>query len=58
MVGAAVHTEQHVASSALSDLVIEGFGTDVGWHACSAIGVSGVQLGFAMEIESEVQLRN
>ena len=48
------YSEQHVVVNGFSDLVIEVFGRDVGRHARSAIGVSGLPLGFAMEIEGEV----
>ena len=48
------YTEQHVAVNGFSDLVIDVFGPDVGRHARSAIGVPGLPLGFAMEIEGEV----
>lgn len=48
------YSEQHVVVNGFSDLVIEVFGQDVGRHARSAIGVSGLPLGFAMEIEGEV----
>ncbi|MEO3416186.1 RidA family protein [Roseovarius sp. CAU 1744] len=48
------YSEQHVAVNGFSDLVIEIFGQDIGRHARSAIGVSGLPLGFAMEIEGEV----
>ncbi|WP_256372959.1 hypothetical protein [Pseudoruegeria sp. HB172150] len=37
-----------------SDLVFEVFGTAVGRHTRSTIGVAGLPLGFAMEIEGEV----
>ncbi len=50
------YTEQHLVVNGFSDLVIEVFGPDVGRHARSAIGVSGLPLGFAMEIEGEVQI--
>lgn len=46
--------EQHIVVNGFSDLVIDVFGQDVGRHARSAIGVSGLPLGFAMEIEGEV----
>ncbi|WP_109565766.1 RidA family protein [Jannaschia seohaensis] len=52
------YTEQHLVVNGFSDLVIEVFGPDVGRHARSAIGVSGLPLGFAMEIEGEVQIRS
>ena len=48
------YSEQHVVVNGFSDLIIEIFGQDVGRHARSAIGVSGLPLGFAMEIEGEV----
>ncbi|WP_299637422.1 RidA family protein [uncultured Ruegeria sp.] len=48
------YSEQHVVVNGFSDLVIEIFGQDIGRHARSAIGVSGLPLGFAMEIEGEV----
>lgn len=48
------YSEQHIVVNGFSDLIIEVFGKDVGRHARSAIGVSGLPLGFAMEIEGEV----
>lgn len=48
------YTEQHLVVNGFSDLVIDVFGRDVGQHARSAIGVAGLPLGFAMEIEGEV----
>lgn len=48
------YSEQHVVVNGFSDLVIEVFGKEVGRHSRSAIGVSGLPLGFAMEIEGEV----
>ena len=48
------YSEQHVVVNGFSDLIIDVFGQDVGRHARSAIGVSGLPLGFAMEIEGEV----
>ena len=50
------YSEQHLVVNGFSDLVIDVFGTEVGRHARSAIGVSGLPLGFAMEIEGEVQI--
>jgi enamine deaminase RidA (YjgF/YER057c/UK114 family) len=47
-------SEQHVVVNGFSDLIIDVFGADIGRHARSAIGVSGLPLGFAMEIEGEV----
>ncbi len=48
------YSEQHLVLNGFSDLVIEIFGESVGRHARSAIGVAGLPLGFAMEIEGEV----
>ena len=48
------YSEQHVVVNGFSDLIIDVFGQDVGRHARSAIGVSGLPLGFAMEIEGKV----
>ncbi|MCR9108696.1 RidA family protein [Marivita sp. XM-24bin2] len=50
------YTEQHLVVNGFSDLIIAVFGPDIGRHARSAIGVSGLPLGFAMEIEGEVQI--
>ena len=51
------YTEQHLVVNGFSDLLIDVFGPHVGRHARSAIGVPGLPLGFAMEIEGEVQFR-
>ncbi len=50
------YTEQHLVVNGFSDLIVDVFGPDMGRHARSAIGVSGLPLGFAMEIEGEVQV--
>ncbi|PUB18434.1 RidA family protein [Yoonia sediminilitoris] len=50
------YTEQHLVLNGFSDLIIGIFGRDVGRHARSAIGVSALPLGFAMEIEGEVEI--
>lgn len=47
-------TEQHLVVNGFSDLIIDVFGPTIGRHARSAIGVPGLPLGFAMEIEGEV----
>ncbi len=51
------YVEQHLVVNGFSDLVMEVFGPQIGRHARSAIGVSGLPLGFAMEIEGEVLIR-
>jgi enamine deaminase RidA (YjgF/YER057c/UK114 family) len=50
------YSEQHSVINAFSDLIIDVFGDDVGRHARSAIGVAGLTMNFAMEIEAEVLL--
>lgn len=48
------YTEQHLVVNGFSDLIVEVFGPQIGRHARSAIGVAGLPMGFAMEIEGEV----
>ena len=48
------YSEQHLVINGFSDLIIDVFGEDVGRHARSAMGMVGMPLGFAMEIEAEV----
>ena len=50
------YSEQHLVINGFSDLIIEVFGPDVGRHARSAIGVAGLPMNFAIEIEGEVEL--
>mgnify|MGYP001557085328 CR=1 FL=1 len=50
------YTEQHLVLNGFSDLILEVFGADIGRHARSAVGVAGLPLGFAMEIEGDVML--
>lgn len=52
------YSDQHIVINGFSDLIIDVFGHDVGRHARSAIGVSGLPMGFAMEIEGEVLIAN
>jgi len=51
---AAGFTEQHLVLNGFSDLILDVFGPEVGRHARSAIGVSALPMGFAMESEGEV----
>lgn len=46
--------EQHLVANGFSDLILAVFGPETGRHARSAIGVAGLPLGFAMEIEAEL----
>ncbi|MBD8876486.1 Atu1372/SO_1960 family protein [Roseibium polysiphoniae] len=48
------YSEQHLVVNGFSDLINSVFGPDVGRHSRSALGVSGLPFGFAMEIEGEV----
>ena len=48
------YSEQHLVVNGFSDLILEVFGHEIGRHARSAIGVAGLPMGFAMEIEAEV----
>ena len=50
------YAEQHLVINGFSDLIIEVFGPEVGRHARSAIGVAGLPMNFAMEIEGELIL--
>lgn len=49
--------QQHVVIHGFSDLIIDVFGDEVGRHARSAIGVSGLPMNFAIEIEGEALLK-
>ena len=51
------YTEQHLVINGFSDLLIAVFGPEIGRHARSAVGVAGLPLGFAMEIEGELLLK-
>jgi len=46
-------TEQHLVVNGFSDLIIEVFGPEIGRHSRSAVGMVGLPMGFAMEIEGE-----
>lgn len=48
------YSEQHLVVNGFSDLIKDVFGPEAGRHARSAIGVSGLPMGFAIEIEGEV----
>ena len=52
------YDQQHVVINGFSDLIIEVFGADIGRHARSAIGVAGLPMNFAIEIESELLLND
>jgi enamine deaminase RidA (YjgF/YER057c/UK114 family) len=48
------YDQQHIVMNGFSDLIIDVFGAEIGQHARSAIGVSGLPLNFAIEVEAEV----
>lgn len=48
--------EQHLVINGFSDLIIGVFGQGIGNHARSAIGVSGLPMNFAIEIEGELEI--
>jgi len=49
-------SEQHLVINGFSNLIMKVFGAKIGRHARSAIGVAGLPLNFAIEIEGEVLL--
>ena len=51
------YDQHHLVINGCSDLMISVFGGEVGKHARSAIGVSGLPMNFAIEIEGEVLLK-
>ena len=46
--------EQHLVINGFSDLIINIFGLEIGRHSRSAIGVAGLPMNFALEIEGEL----
>jgi enamine deaminase RidA (YjgF/YER057c/UK114 family) len=48
--------EQHLVINGFSDLIIEVFGKQIGKHSRSAIGVAGLPMNFAIEIEGELEI--
>lgn len=48
-------TEQHVVADGATDLLVGTFGDRIGRPARSAVGVAGLPLGFAVEIEAIVE---
>ena len=52
------YDQHHLVINGCSDLMISVFGDEVGKHARSAIGVSGLPMNFAIEIEGEVLLKH
>jgi enamine deaminase RidA (YjgF/YER057c/UK114 family) len=50
--------EQHLVANGATDLLVEVLGDAVGRPARSAIGVAALPLGFAVEIEAVVEVRD
>ena len=48
------YEEQHIVLNGFSSFLIEVFGSDIGSHSRSAIGVAGLPMNLAIEIEGEV----
>lgn len=48
---------QHLVMDGCSDVLMEVFGKDVGYHARSAIGTSTLPLDISVEVEAVVQLK-
>jgi enamine deaminase RidA (YjgF/YER057c/UK114 family) len=58
MVNSAPGFDRHPnAINGYSDLILELYGPEVGDHARSAVGMAGLPLGLAVEIEAEVEIR-
>lgn len=59
MVNAAPDFTKHpVVINGVSDLLIEAFGQEIGCHARSAVGMSSLPGGIAVEVEMIVELKN
>ena len=48
--------EQHLVANGATDLLVRAFGDRIGRPARSAVGVSALPLGFAVEIEAIVEV--
>ena len=58
MVNCAVGFDKpHAVINGFSELILEVFGEQVGQHGRSAVGVAGLPLNFAVEVEAEVMIR-
>ena len=51
------YDEQHIVINGFSELILEVFGSDTGKHSRSAIGVAGLPMNLAIEIEGEVLIK-
>lgn len=50
------YTEQHLVINGFSDLILDVFGAEIGRHVRSAIGTHGLPMGFAIEVEGELEI--
>ena len=48
------YDEQHIVINGFSDLLLKIFGQEIGRHSRSAVGVAGLPMNLAIEIEGEV----
>ncbi|WP_146344941.1 RidA family protein [Falsiphaeobacter marinintestinus] len=48
--------EQHLVINGFSDLILDVFGAEIGKHSRSAIGTHGLPMGFAIEVEAELEI--
>ncbi|QBY01526.1 RidA family protein [Rhodophyticola sp. CCM32] len=48
------YDQQHLVINGFSDLILDVFGAGIGRHARSAIGVAGLPMNFAIEVEAEL----
>ena len=51
------YTEQHLVLNGFSNLIIKLYGEGIGRHSRSAIGVKGLPMNFAIEIEAELEIK-
>ena len=51
------YDEQHIVINGFSELILEIFGSEIGRHSRSAIGVAGLPMNLAIEIEGEVLIK-
>jgi enamine deaminase RidA (YjgF/YER057c/UK114 family) len=49
--------EQHLVMDGCSDVIMEIFGKQVGYHARSAIGTSTLPVDISVEVEAVVQIK-
>jgi enamine deaminase RidA (YjgF/YER057c/UK114 family) len=55
---AAGFDKPHAVMNGFSELIIQVFGEEMGRHARTAVGVAGLPLNFAVEVEAEVLVKN